>query len=1303
MTKKQKTDLFRFVTLRSPQILTQEKEDLGFVKPSSAVSTGSYFIDPTDLNGLSLADIKTHFTTEAGTFPTPKSLTEIKAIDSDMWLFSQRLMEIRNSIKRTDFDNSTASPAITPPTALTEGEKREIWDQLYYYIVTKGNANIREACLQLIVAYNFIDKYEDYSDDGITDEAVLEQEHKDLKRLANAKVVLHQALSAEKTTNAASTQSNYKFNKVLSERHKAQVASLEVERLKVIRKELEDLDKQYATDYSAAKATAIATNISTNSEAIGNYKTANPSLFNATEELQSRSVFLKATQTDEETQEYSKYKPVEEDIVPDDELTPLSFSYDNPLSETYMTGKTTKGTRQFIEDEKLEELSVKEALDTVETCLDKAKKAARVSFKNRVKEFVVNGIKTFVPQSTDNDCIVSVNPILQDDDSIKYSLLLTIDTAYDSALLNSINMTFNISGTDYTANSAKIISNEADILVVELFADALLTTVPDSTVFTLTGIFSLNNGDDFTLSLTGNTSSETNYARAAKHISQNNDCSLRINSFDGDPSTEYTLYLTIDTAYDNALINLINMTFTMSGTDYVATSAKLISNYKDKLVVELFTDNTFSSMPANTDYTFSGTFSLNNGADFTLNMTGNTDNVSEYGRAISSVPVNDPTDLSYGINTIGIADFRRVEQELCCYIPGEVSHIENVMAKEYKEHSTRNLLKSETSTSTETESEIESENETTSAERFEMSSEMSKALEETRDRSFGFDASTSIEKAKTFTFNGGVSGEISFGESKSKSDTQARSFAEDVTKRALERVQQKVSSKRKSKMIQEFEEKNNHGFDNRTGEAHVTGVYRWIDKVYNNRIVNYGKRLIYEFMIPEPAKFYKEAIIIKAEETDNSVMHVNQLDMLDLVMKPEQPPKSAAEIGRDNYHTLAAKFGVKVPAPKDKWTKVSGIYSEAFGEADKFNAFSYQDLFVPQDYKATKIEGKVNCSFKSTTGKSHIAVNIAGKSGTEDYNGNSNDSFELTAYPQNLEGAIPVSVMGRKITNVSVSVKAHCKLKDDIYKAWKQEVYEIIMDAYNAQMDAYIKAENAERQTTNEAELEDAQRTALANANKPKDEVLKSHSKFNAEIVNTELKRLCIEMMLAPFELGQGAGFYNNGDHDIPQLQLSDDLDIYAARVKFFEQAFDWDIMAQKFYPYYWAKKEDWKTLFQTRDGKDRIFQAFLQSGMGRVMVPVRPGFEDAVVYFMETGEVWNGTGVVLETEDKLYLSLVDEAIESEGVVEGAEWETIVPSSLTLLQNKSVILDETGLPCCDGELTTNLIESTTILNQEPSA
>jgi hypothetical protein len=85
------------------------------------------------------------------------------------------------------------------------------------------------------------------------------------------------------------------------------------------------------------------------------------------------------------------------------------------------------------------------------------------------------------------------------------------------------------------------------------------------------------------------------------------------------------------------------------------------------------------------------------------------------------------------------------------------------------------------------------------------------------------------------------------------------------------------------------------------------------------------------------------------------------------------------------------------------------------------------------------------------------------------------------------------------------------------------------------------------------------------------------------------------------------------------------------------------------------------------------------------------------VIFYMETGKIWNGIGLALDTDDELYLSIVDEMAQPVGTPEGEEWETIVPSTLTIVQARSAILNEEGLPCC--ETDQDVLDA---LNIEPS-
>jgi hypothetical protein len=86
-----------------------------------------------------------------------------------------------------------------------------------------------------------------------------------------------------------------------------------------------------------------------------------------------------------------------------------------------------------------------------------------------------------------------------------------------------------------------------------------------------------------------------------------------------------------------------------------------------------------------------------------------------------------------------------------------------------------------------------------------------------------------------------------------------------------------------------------------------------------------------------------------------------------------------------------------------------------------------------------------------------------------------------------------------------------------------------------------------------------------------------------------------------------------------------------------------------------------------------------MQAGMARVIVTVKPGFEEAVMHYLTTGQIWNG-GQTPIIGDPLFLSIVDELKEQEYTVEET-WKTVVPTHLIGLQRSGVSVAEDGLPC----------------------
>ncbi|MCU0434094.1 MAG: hypothetical protein MUC87_11615 [Bacteroidia bacterium] len=626
-----------------------------------------------------------------------------------------------------------------------------------------------------------------------------------------------------------------------------------------------------------------------------------------------------------------------------------------------------------------------------------------------------------------------------------------------------------------------------------------------------------------------------------------------------------------------------------------------------------------------------------------------------------------------GITNLGIADFRRVEQEVCCYVPGEVSHIENVMAKEYKERSTRNYLRTENTIETTRETEIENLHDTATTTRNDMSSEVANVLQQDRSNNYGgsLGVSASIGKAD---INIDAYADFATSSSSSYSNIEARRYAEEITKRALERIIQKTTEKRTSKIIKEFEEINKHGFDNRNGENHVTGVYRWIDIVYKNRLVNYGKRLMIEFMVPEPAEFYKRMQGYKPKPEDEQETANNN-----------QAPKSLSDLGinsykditRSNYTTLAIEYGIVINAPLQEVKTVTQAFSPT--PPIRHNGPDWTQQFsinIDPDYTAESASGNYSFRWKALSGeKAHFYYTIAnvtgGNSNLRGREQTTNGTINGTINP-NLSQSVPVQFTGDKLYTYAVTINITCKLSQEKYEEWQQGAFNLLNAAYQNLLEQFNEDQN---------NIDDEENPKNENQSNPA---------INRIIEQRELKRICIEMIMKPYCKVQGRDNITNINacdlYEIPQVNQSNLFAEYANQVKFFEQAIDWKLMSYIFYPYYWGDKCDWASLIQSKN-QDPIFEAFLQSGMARVVVPIHPQFTESFAFYLQTGDIWTNNDLVAGDETDLFLSLAQEMQTIDGVIE-SEWETRVPTTLVIIQGKSAYLQQEGLPCCN-ELVNN--------------
>lgn len=647
----------------------------------------------------------------------------------------------------------------------------------------------------------------------------------------------------------------------------------------------------------------------------------------------------------------------------------------------------------------------------------------------------------------------------------------------------------------------------------------------------------------------------------------------------------------------------------------------------------------------------------------------------------------------YGLSQLGINEYRQVEQYLCRYEPGEVSHIENVMAREYKEKSTRRLRRNEDSTTSTSEVETENLTDTTTTSRFDMQSQASEVLAQSRDENVHADAygSTSGKVPGLGDVTAGFSAgaNLAMSSSKEESKNLATNFAKDITQKTLQRVVSKISEQRTIKIVEEFEENNRHGFDNRKGDAHVSGVYRWIDKIYKNEVRNYGMRLQYEFMIPEPAAFH--LIAKKRNSTsDGSLILKKPLDPRSSNFGTLAPLKSAGSISESNYMLWAAAYNAEVSPPPSKTVVVGKTFhkqevdDESWSRPQTFT----ENLPIPEGYgfKQAIISGD---SFNKTK-QSRVLVSVGDNTRAFRDDPLSKRIFDIGGNYANLGNyvdSIPVGAEFFKLEGGIININIELARKEAHYHSWQLETFRAIIDAYNLRAQEYSDK--------------------LAELEAKRSELIGDNPGYYRQIEQLMLKKNCIAYLMGHTNMGKG--FAKGSKMANFHVDITEDMDKYAATVKFFEQAFEWEIMSYKFYPFYWAGKNKWTTLYDI-ENDDPIFKSFLQAGMGRVVASVRPGFEYAVMHYMATGQIWDGGEVPIIGEN-LYLSIAEELKEPEYEV-GDTWETRVPSTLTLIQASTLGLqveDENGNPvalpnyCPTAGITESFSAGTDLLGNLESA
>jgi hypothetical protein len=642
----------------------------------------------------------------------------------------------------------------------------------------------------------------------------------------------------------------------------------------------------------------------------------------------------------------------------------------------------------------------------------------------------------------------------------------------------------------------------------------------------------------------------------------------------------------------------------------------------------------------------------------------------------------------------GFAEQVVVRDEWHEYRFGELAHVENALAGEFRERRTRQLTETETSTSTETETVKSEETDTQSTDRFEMSDHATQDISLAAHVDGKVDVSAQYASAKIDAHVGG-----SFDYAREDAHEQSTTIARETVARAVKKVETRVQTLRTTRELERFVERNLHRIDNtQAGAGNRVAFYRWVDKIQRLQAFYYPHRFLLEVEVPEPAAFVRW----RRKRADQGFLNPDPPAFVALDAAGEESkdadgktrPLKPTDLSPDMYLNYVTRYrltGVEQPPPTQIIKALPVEFKASPGDPTGGYEKSYEDktevdlvaggdgqqdsigVQLPEGYRLTQwsVELQTYLSTPAKLSDGHdvliagsadplikIAVGqdvLAGvRDAAQDVDARPSvfrASFNIPAARPPVTNSVPVTFWAGRTREFSAHLELKLERQPDHLMVWQLQLVDQLSAEYRLQQERHFE-EAASKAVGNGVEIQGSSPTR------------------NAEVVREEIKRSMISLLSNGRYPPAGASTGLTDDDTGPQFDLD-----YAARtgpeVQFIEQAFEWENMTYVLYPYYWADKANWVELADI-ESEDAEFDRFLRCGSARVVVPARPGLEDQVRIYVDTGVLWGG-GPVPAPGDPEYISVAEE-IKAMGLAppdgeSGEWWDIKLPTTLVAIDS----------------------------------
>ncbi|SFD26729.1 hypothetical protein SAMN05518672_1011361 [Chitinophaga sp. CF118] len=390
------------------------------------------------------------------------------------------------------------------------------------------------------------------------------------------------------------------------------------------------------------------------------------------------------------------------------------------------------------------------------------------------------------------------------------------------------------------------------------------------------------------------------------------------------------------------------------------------------------------------------------------------------------------------IGLLGIGELLVIKQSLLGYEEGDVAFVENVMMYQIKTHTDKQEEEQRIIYKENIDTTSNEEEELIKSEGYDIGQEIG-TLAASDNETFSYDPNIT----KTFSNTSEVlTGGWTLTLPTKDLVNNLLLYVRNLTGRASHQLKQKVSSRYERSALIRKTSIDVNKIDNRGNDANIRGIYRWVNKVFSTSLINYGRRIIIEFGVPDPAASFRNS--------DN-------LYNIPAPPKSLPPAFSYGDITRDNYLQYVSDYNIKdFPQPPEANRSVLVTLQNMPQQANTFvripDGYVAGKAVISYIFSGTELIGMVGDSFFSNA--SPTALGDAPSSPPIFPSSMSKGTEEIVL--NNVAPIVPVSVMCNA-NFYTVNVDVTCNCAPDVYERWQVQFFQLVVITYEKLREEYFK------------------------------------------------------------------------------------------------------------------------------------------------------------------------------------------------------------------------------------------------------